>query len=252
MRKLLCLFSLVVFALPSFAQESFMQSQLTNANVVEAFANKDSLMRRQFLDKGLKYPPKEIYIRSFKYDSQLEVWVKNNPKDTFQLFKTYRICALSGYLGPKRRRGDYQVPEGFYYINDFNPHSTYHLGLGLNYPNYADRLNGDEDPGGDIFIHGSCVTIGCIPLTNPQIEELYVLAVHARAAGEDFIPVHIFPVRFNNKHSMDYLGKISEKDNDSHRFWVNLRNAYDYFDNTHRLPIVMIDGKGKYILEQEN
>ncbi|MFX5603033.1 hypothetical protein ABTD90_21020, partial [Acinetobacter baumannii] len=77
----------------------------------------------------LQWPPKQLYIRSFKYDSQLEVWVRNNSKEAFKLFKTYKICALSGALGPKRIEGEYQVPEGFYTINLFNPKSTYHLSL---------------------------------------------------------------------------------------------------------------------------
>ena len=71
----------------------------------------------------------------------------------------------SGTMGPKRLQGDYQVPEGFYYINEFNPNSNYHLHLGLNYPNASDKILSDSlRPGGDIYIHGSCVSIGCIPL----------------------------------------------------------------------------------------
>jgi murein L,D-transpeptidase YafK len=84
--------------------------------------------------------------------------------------------------------GDYQVPEGFYYINEFNPKSAYHLSLGLNYPNASDKVLSDSiKPGGDIYIHGNCVTVGCIPLQNNQIEELYVLAANAKNAGQDFI-----------------------------------------------------------------
>src|SRR5690242_1295061 len=187
--------------------QTFLKEQLSYPRVSAAFQHKDSLLQKEFEARGLTYPARYIYLRSFKYDSQLEVWVKNNPTDTFTLFKSYRICALSGTMGPKRKEGDRQVPEGFYYINDFNPNSLYHLSLGLNYPNFSDRLHGDkETPGGGIYIHGSCVTIGCIPLTDPQIEEVYVLAVHAHDLGQDYIPVHIFPVRFNNKNSLDYLG----------------------------------------------
>src|SRR5690606_26788584 len=132
----------------------------------------------------------------------------NDKKGPFQHFKTYKVCALAGTLGPKRMEGDYQVPEGFYYINEFNPRSVYHLSLGLNYPNASDRYLSDAiQPGGDIYIHGSCVTTGCIPITDSQIEELYALATYAKNAGQDFIPVHIFPVRFNVKKSADYLTK---------------------------------------------
>jgi murein L,D-transpeptidase YafK len=92
-----------------------------------------------------------MYVRSFKYDSQLEVWVRSNNSEQFKLFKTYRVCAMAGSLGPKRMEGDYQVPEGFYYINEFNPKSSYHLSLGINYPNASDKVLSDiSRPGGEI------------------------------------------------------------------------------------------------------
>lgn len=231
--------------------QSFLDAQLNYPTVNQAYQNKDQKLKSEFEEKHLEYPPKFIYIRAFKYDSQLEVWVKQNIGDTFQLFKSYRICALSGTMGPKRRAGDRQVPEGFYYINVFRPNSAYHLALGLNYPNYADRLvGGSEGLGGDIYIHGSCVTEGCIPLTDPQIEEVYLLATYARSSGQNFIPVHIFPVEYDNKNSMDYLGNMPQADGLSQKFWVNLRTAYDFFEHTHQLPVIMYDNKGNYVLEQ--
>ena len=143
--------------------------------------SKEDTLQKQFAVKQLVWPARFIYIRSFKYDSEMEVWVKNKQNEKYKLFKTYKICALAGSLGPKRMAGDYQVPEGFYYINEFNPRSLYHLSLGLNYPNASDRMLCDlSQPGGDIYIHGSCVTTGCIPITDGQIEELYVLAAHAK------------------------------------------------------------------------
>ena len=169
--------------------------------------------------------------RSFKYDSQLEVWVKNDRKDKYKLFKTYKVCALAGTLGPKRLEGDYQVPEGFYYINEFNARSAYHLSLGLNYPNSSDKILSDANrPGGEIFIHGSCVTVGCIPLTDPMIEELYIITAHAKDQGQDFIPVHIYPVRFNVKKSVDYLNKSIGEDASLKRFTSNLEDAFSYFE----------------------
>jgi len=117
---------------------------------------------------------------------------------------------MAGSLGPKRIEGDYQVPEGFYYISEFNPKSEFNLALKVNYPNQSDKLLSDSlRPGGGIYIHGSCITVGCIPITDGQIEELYLLAANAKSNGEDFIPVHIFPVRFDNKVSLDYLSKTT-------------------------------------------
>ena len=102
----------------------------------DALKRKEDTLQKQFIKKGLGWPAKYVYIRSFKYDGELEVWVRNERKEPFKLFKTYKVCALAGTLGPKRMQGDYQVPEGFYYINEFNPNSSYYLSLGLNYPNH--------------------------------------------------------------------------------------------------------------------
>jgi murein L,D-transpeptidase YafK len=249
MKKFLFLLLCTGIFLQNGWSQSFLETQMAYPTVSEAYKSKEALLKKEFAEKGLTYPAKYIYIRSFKYDSQLEVWVKNNLSDTFTLFKTYHICALSGQMGPKRMAGDYQVPEGFYYINDFNPQSNYHLSLGLNYPNFSDRLtSGVNNLGGDIYIHGSCVSMGCIPLTDGQMDEVYILAVNARNLGEDFIPVHIYPIRFDNPRSVEYLTTISRHDVDAQKFWVNLRNAYEYFQKTHRLPVVMTDKKGDYVL----
>ncbi|HUX84673.1 MAG TPA: L,D-transpeptidase family protein [Chitinophagaceae bacterium] len=243
---------LVVFSTGTIHAQTFLQQQLANANFNAAFQNKDSMLKAEFAEKHLEYPPRYIYIRAFKYDSRLEVWVKQNMADTFALFKTYRICALSGTMGPKRKEGDRQVPEGFYYINEFRPNSAYHLALGLDYPNYGDQiLAGGSEAGGNIFIHGSCVTEGCIPLTDPQIEEVYLLAAYARSAGQQFIPVHIFPIRFDHKASLDYLDGIEQTGDLSLKFWQNLENAYDFFQSTHQIPVIMYDSRGNYVLQEK-
>jgi murein L,D-transpeptidase YafK len=233
----------------SVAQNSFVDYQKSFGKVSDVFKRKEDTLKKQFAAKKLEWPAKHVYIRSFKYDSELEVWVKSKITDEFQLFKTYKICALAGTLGPKRIEGDYQVPEGFYYINEFKPNSTYHLSLGLNYPNAADRILADSiSPGGDIYIHGSCVTQGCIPITNPQIEELYILTTLAKNNGQDFIPVHIFPVRFNNPKSLAYLERLMRDDAELREFEKTMKQAYDYFDVTRQLPVVSVNTKGEYVL----
>ena len=206
---------------------------------------------KQFHEKGLTWPARYVYIRSFKYDSQLEVWVKNSREEKYKLFKSYKVCALAGTLGPKRMAGDYQVPEGFYYINEFKPRSEYHLSLGLNYPNASDRILSDStQPGGDIYIHGSCVTTGCIPITDAQIEEVYILAAHAKDMGEDFIPVHIFPVNFNNGRSVEYLNKYLQTFSEYTPFAKSMRSAFYYFEKYREVPFVMVNGKGEYVTEE--
>ena len=233
----------------SSAFSSFISYQKTLERPADAMNRKEFSIQKQFGEKGLQWPAKYVYIRSFKFDSQLEVWVKNDRKEAYKLFKTYKVCALAGTLGPKRMEGDYQVPEGFYYINEFNPKSTYHLSLGLNYPNISDKILSDVDkPGGEIYIHGSCVTVGCIPLTDPMIEELYVITAHAKDLGQDFIPVHIFPVRFNVRKSVDYLDKMVKDDSTLRRFSSNMEKAFNYFEKHKQLPVIMVSDKGEYVI----
>jgi murein L,D-transpeptidase YafK len=230
---------------------SFIDYQRSFPRPSEALLKKEDTLRKQFETKSLVWPAKYIYIRSFKYDGQLEVWVKNEIKDQFQLFKTYRVCALAGTLGPKRMEGDYQVPEGFYYINVFNPKSNYYLSLGLNYPNVSDKILSDSlRPGSEIFIHGSCVTVGCIPIRDEQIDEVYILAAHAKNQGQDFIPVHIFPIRFNVDKSVRYLESLTKDDEGLKKFSNKLEDAFDYFDKYKQLPVVMIDDKGRYMINE--
>lgn len=230
---------------------TFVDFQRTYPKINEVLLRKEDTLRRQFEAKGLTWPAKYMYIRSFKYDSQLEVWVKYSANEKYKLFNTYKVCALAGSLGPKRMQGDYQVPEGFYYINEFNPRSMYHLSLGLNYPNLSDRILSDSlQPGGDIYIHGSCVTTGCIPVTDKYIEDLYVLAMHAKNQGQDFIPVHIFPVQFKNKASNDYLNKFLKDFPEYTSMANNLRNVYYYFEKHKEVPVILVNNKGDYITEE--
>lgn len=230
---------------------SFIDYQRTFSRPSEALERKEDTLQKQFEAKKLEWPAKYLYIRSFKYDSQLEVWVKNDLKDKFKLFKTYKVCVLAGTLGPKRMEGDYQVPEGFYYINEFNPQSNYYLSLGINYPNASDKILSDSlRPGSAIFIHGSCVTVGCIPIRDEQIDELYILAAHAKDQGQDFIPVHIFPVRFNKEKSVKFLENMTKDDAELKKFEERMEDAYSYFEKYKQLPVVMIGEKGEYIINE--
>ena len=252
-KRLFFLLAIVGFAASSQAQTaassiSFLDFQRTLPRPGDALKRKEDTLQKQFRAKGFEWPANYMYIRSFKYDSQLEVWVKNDAKEPYKLFKTYKVCALAGSLGPKRMEGDYQVPEGFYYINEFNPRSMYHLSLGLNYPNASDRILSDSiKPGGDIYIHGSCVTVGCIPVKDDQIEELYILAAGAKNNGQDFIPVHIYPIRYNNKKSVDYLTQLSKTNNSLKTFSDRLESVYDHFELTRQLPVIMVNSNGDYV-----
>ncbi|WP_300599502.1 L,D-transpeptidase family protein [Niabella sp.] len=234
---------------PAASYGAFFDAQTSLPRPRESFQKKGEYLKSLFKLKGLDWPAKYVYLRSFKYDSQLEVWVKNSVKDEYKLLKIYKVCALAGSLGPKRFEGDYQVPEGFYYINEFNPNSTYYLSLGLNYPNASDRILSDQaKPGGDIFIHGGCATVGCIPIKNDQIDELYILTASAKSAGLDYIPVHIFPVNYSVKKSYEYLNKMLETDPSYKALNIKLEEAFEYFEQHKQLPVVMTKDNGEYVI----
>ncbi|MCG9900005.1 MAG: L,D-transpeptidase family protein [Sediminibacterium sp.] len=239
----------LAFSQIGFSQGSFLESQRTFPRVAQAMRAKEDTIRKQFERQNLQWPIKDMYIRSFKYDSQLEVWVRSSKNEPYQLFKQYKVCAMSGSLGPKRIEGDYQVPEGFYYVNEFNPRSQYHLALGLNYPNLSDRVLSDTfRPGGEIYIHGACITVGCIPIQNHQIEELYILASYAKHAGQDFIPVHVFPIHFQQEKSQIALQRAVDSDPSYARFVDQIKNVYDHFEKNKTLPIISVNKKGEYII----
>ncbi len=243
--------SLFLLAQPA-PPADFLSYQKSFKRVDDAFLHIESKLKGEFQEKSLVWPAKYMYIRSFKYDSELEVWVKQKPEDPYRRFKTYKVCALAGSLGPKRFEGDYQVPEGFYYINQFRPNSSYHLALGVNYPNASDRILSDQKrPGGEIYIHGSCVTVGCIPLTDPMIEELYVLAANTRAAGQDFIPLHVFPVQFKKDKSKGVIEDFLKIHPEYRPLAFNLEKVYYYFQTKKQIPNIVINGNGDYTMLQE-
>ena len=226
----------------------FYAAQLRNARVLRARLETRFGIKRLFRERGLTYPAEEIFVRVFKRERILELWVRPAGAPTFALLKQYMVCALRGELGPKRAQGDGQTPEGFYEIDQFNPNSQYHLSLHVDYPNRSDRtLGGSANLGGDIFIHGGCETEGCIAVTNDAIKELYWIGVEARAAGQERIPVHIFPARMTaeelallERRFADRPGLVA--------FWTSLKPGYDYFERNRLLPPIRVDEAGRYML----
>ncbi len=182
---------------------------------------------------GFKQAPAEIYLRAFKKEQQLELWAsaKGQP---MKLLKTYPFCAASGELGPKRREGDLQVPEGFYEVSQFNPTSNFHLSLKVSYPNASDAVLSDkEKPGGLIYLHGGCASIGCIAIGDREIEEVYLLSFDARVR-----PIHfdIFPSRTC----------------DESEWSKTLAPGLSAFEKTLRPPRVTVDAKtGAYRVREK-
>lgn len=142
-------------------------------------------MSPYFTAANIAYPPGKITLLALKDAATLELWAEteNGPR----LIRAYPIQALSGISGPKLREGDGQVPEGIYSIEGLNPNSAYHLSMKLNYPNKFDlkhaQAEGRTQPGTNIFIHGKAVSIGCLAMGDPAIEELFVLAADIGSAN---------------------------------------------------------------------
>ena len=187
-----------------------------------------------------------IGIRAFKSEHQMEIWGATNDRGPFQLIATYTIAAISGGLGPKRQEGDAQAPEGFYYINRFNPKSQFHLSLGLNYPNSSDKKLGvAQHLVKDIFIHGNHVSAGCLAMTDPIIDIIYGLALLARDAGQKAIPVSIFPCRMNSENWKSLKTQYASRP-DLLSFWSTVRPGYDSFDHSHYWPRPHVSQNGAY------
>jgi len=180
-----------------------------------------------------------LFIRIFKDEDLLEIWMKPKGGDKFIFFKSWPICAWSGALGPKTKTGDNQAPEGFYAfgLNQLNPFSQYHLSFNLGYPNAYDRSLGYT--GSHLMVHGRCVSIGCFAMTDPGIEEIYSLAQAALTTGQPFIRVHSFPFRLTDKKLK------AHSQNSWLSFWLMLRPVYDHFEK-HRLPPDVAMDNGRY------
>lgn len=240
-------FAIPILFMMMLQSGSFKQTQLSNARVRLAYDEKEQLVKDYFRKQNLTYEGFRLFIRAFKTEGKVEVWVRENRGETFHLIQTYDFCSTSGTPGPKRKEGDLQVPEGIYHLNHFNPQSRFHLSLGVSYPNASDRILSDQThPGGAIYIHGNCVTVGCIPITDAKISELYVMAVEARNNGQQKIPIHIFPARLDD-NGMKALLEISGDQNKN--FWLNLKEIYTNFEETKKLKRISVNEKGAYVLE---
>ena len=232
MRFALALVLLSFSALPSSPEQpkTFRDLQLKFPRVRTAAAEKDALLRERFQAKGLPYFPHAILLRAFKREASLELWANAAAEQSYVLVHEYRICTSSGVLGPKRRYGDEQVPEGFYELDWFNPQSNFFLSLHINYPNASDRILGFRpNLGGDIFLHGNCASIGCIPITDDGIKEVYWLAVLVHGQGQQHLPIQIFPARLT-EGGLKSLAATHANQPGLVAFWRNLKEGYDLFE----------------------
>jgi murein L,D-transpeptidase YafK len=204
-------------------------------------------LQARFVEAGVPFPSTRIFIRVFKRERVLELWGRADGGH-YQLVRTYRVCAASGRLGPKRRLGDEQVPEGFYRVTSMSPWTRFHAALGLDYPNASDRILGYRPAlGSAILIHGKCVSIGCIAIQDGPSGELFLAAHETQRRRGGPIPVHIFPTRLDD----DGLAWLRQKFADQPKllgFWQGLRPGFLAFERTRRPPAVRVDRRGRYLV----
>jgi murein L,D-transpeptidase YafK len=220
--KVLSIFFIVVIFLVFFLFRNkiiglFFSSKekQTIESIVEKYNPKvKASLQNNFAKNNIESNDFEMAILAFKKEQILEVVVRKNENESWKLLKMYPFTAFSGKIGPKLKNGDKQIPEGIYQMEYLNPNSKYHLSIKVNYPNAFDRekakLDGRTDLGGDIMIHGKNVTIGCIPVGDKNIEEIFILATKTK---NKHFPIIIAPHDFRTNKTFPEIEAISwEKD----------------------------------------
>ena len=212
----------------------------SKARVAAAVSAKTQVVKVLFDQAGVAFPPRQLFFRIFKEEMELEVWAAEKKDHKLKHVTTYGICASSGSVGPKRKQGDGQVPEGFYLIDMYNPHSRFYLSMRIGYPNKSDKILGHKrSPGNAIMIHGNCVSIGCLAMSDERIQELWVMVKPFKKHRRP-VHVHLFPTRDLGTY-VDVQPNVDLK-----AFWANLKEGFDYFETKKTLPAVTIDKKGRY------
>lgn len=231
------LFFLILILFSATGSTADIPSSIRSRNAIKRVT---PTLKQALREKGLS-PGSPIFIRIFKEEGDLEMWVRDTR--AFKLFKTYRICYFSGSLGPKTRQGDLQSPEGFYFVkpSQLNPYSRFHLSFNIGYPNAYEKARGWT--GGSLMVHGDCVSIGCYAMTDSGIDEIYALADAAFRNGQPFFRVHIFPFRMTREN----MGLHS--DSKWYGFWKNLKEGYDLFERKKR-PLDVTVKNGRYHFRQ--
>lgn len=227
-------------------QTDFVGDQKKFGRVKIAYTEKGKIIFKRLNTLNIAENKLNILIVAYKDEGDLELFVKNKSSLTFEKIESYKICAKSGSLGPKRKYGDGQVPEGFYTIDRFNPTSSYYLSLGINYPNQSDRkISNASNLGGDIFIHGSCVSIGCLPMTDEKIKEIYIYACQAKNSGQQKIPVYIFPFKMTDEKMREMTEEYKSR-KELITFWNNIQKGYLIFEKEKKELAYTISSTGIY------
>ncbi|WP_455474110.1 L,D-transpeptidase family protein [Bartonella sp. B30(2025)] len=193
-----------------------------------------NIQKKMALSNVDKYAP--IMMRFFKKENVAEVW-KQNRQGTFVLIASYGICKWSGKLGPKYKEGDLQTPEGFYSVSasQMNPYSKYYLSFNIGFPNLYDKANGRT--GSYLMVHGSCFSAGCYSMSDKNMAQIYAFARDAFRGGQREFQLQAFPFRMTDDNMKRYRGSRHYK------FWVMLKEGYDFFEKNRKPPKVDVFGR---------
>jgi murein L,D-transpeptidase YafK len=250
---------------------------------------------------GIKYPPKDVFLRVYKLEGTVELFARNSLSAPFTCVTTYTAHNLpKNYYeqpslahldaGPKEQQGDIKVPEGVFKVLYHNPWSSYHLSIALGYPNPADAIRAYKEKiisakgkntilqwwrdhgktinkdliagipslwsnkeaipvGNEIFMHGKNVSIGCIPIGDKNIEEVFLLTDPRWVQGTQ---IHIYPFRFTNKKLSPMRRRYEKAKPWLKDFWQSLAEIDSYFEKTGSLPALYIDkDSGRYHIEYD-
>lgn len=187
-------FITLCFNLHAFA----MAPKVSWENAIDKAVSKYGLrvepqLKSYFNKAGVQYPPKDVALLAFKAERKVELWARN-PDQKWTHVHNYPLTGYSGRLGPKLKVNDKQIPEGIYRLVNFNPFSSMHLSMMINYPNQFDRqkghVDGRRDLGNNIFIHGKNLSVGCLAVGDLAIDQLFILA---RRVGLEHIKIIIAP-----------------------------------------------------------
>lgn len=139
--------------------------------------------------------------------------------------------------------GDFKSPEGFYNVtrSQLKPDSRFYKAINIGFPNAYDRAHGYE--GKYLMIHGDCVSVGCYAMTDSGIDEIFQFVTGALVFGQPSVQVSIYPFRMTNanmeRHKYSYYAD----------FWKQLKPGYDYFQQTHKPPVVSVTD-GRYVVSK--
>ena len=217
-------------------------------------------VERWCAQKRLSYPPSAVVLRIFKQERELEIWAKNYGQKQLRLVRTLPICAMDFAPGPKAAEGDGKTPEGFYHPEFSYQSSNWWMWMDLGdvdargkvgkgssfkmcieYPNALDRRRtraaGFRETGGQICMHGNCVSLGCASFKNRDFLPVFAFARHHDAKRYGRLQLHVFPFRFDRvsvedrtRAAKDWPHAESFGAEKLLGFWKNLEEGFDAFN----------------------